>query len=229
MTDPQQAASVLADDQVSDGDLDANAIVAANLRAIRARRGWTQSEVAERLSRVSGGPLLAQASISAMEVGFMAGRRRRFDADELYLLAEVFDVPVLYFLLPFHDDHRAAERLCRLLGPDEHHVDERLRQLSRRATNGALGLMAAMNGGSAEHGAHLDDYRRWRCDRLGAMERELWTDLDRLADLLAGLADALRECGPGGFLRHLERTSTASDSPGRDRALGACSIGRSVR
>lgn len=146
----------------------------------------------------------------------MSGRRRRFDADELYCLAEVFDVPVIYLLLPFPEDHRADERMSRLLGPDEHHVDDRLRQLSSRASRGALGLMAAMNGGGAEPSVCLDDYRRWRSDRLEAMERELWTDLDRLADLLAGLADALRECGPDGFLRHLEGTSTESGSWCRD-------------
>ena len=33
--------------------------------------------------------------------------------------------------------------------------------------------------------------------KVEALERELWTDVDRLADLLASLADALRECGPG--------------------------------
>lgn len=215
MTDTKDVMRVAAADRLSDGDLDANTLVAANLRAIRARRGWTQTEVAARLSRVSGGPLLPQASISAMEVGCMSGRRRRFDADELYLLAEVFDVPVVYFLLPFPEDHRAAERLCRLLGPDEHHVDDRLRQLSRRAANGALGLMAAMNAGDGEPSVCLDDYRQWRTDRLEAIERELWTDLDRLTDLLAGLADALRECGPVGFLRRLERGSSASGPPCR--------------
>lgn len=216
MTDARQITKVAAPDQMSDGDLDANALVAANLRAIRARRGCTQTEVAARLSCVSGGPLLPQASISAMEIGCMNGRRRRFDADELYCLAEVFDVPVVYLLLPSPEDHRAAERMSRLLGPDEHHVDDRLRQLSSRASRGALGLMAAMNGGDAEPNVCLDDYRGWRTDRLEVIERELWTDLDRLADLLAGLADALRACGPVGFLRHLERSSGASGSPCRD-------------
>lgn len=48
------------------------------------------------------------------------------------------------------------------------------------------------------------DYREWRSDRLQAIEKELWTDLDRLAGLLAGLAAALRTCGPDRFLQHLE-------------------------
>lgn len=203
MSCTQQLAAA-ADGQPTDGDLDVNALVAANLRAIRARRGWTQTEVAARLSRVSGEPLLPQASISGMEVGCKSGRRRRFDADELFHLAEVFDVPVIYFLLPFPEDQRAADRLCRLFGPDEHHVDDRLRQLSRRASHGPLGLIAAMNGGRGQANVCLDDYRRWRRDRLEALERELWTDVDRLADLLASLADALGECGPEGFLREFD-------------------------
>lgn len=206
-----------ADPQPSDGDLDANAIVGANLRSIRTRRGWTQIETAERLCRLTGRQP-TQALISLMETGGLNGRRRRFDADELYLLAEVFDVPVVYFLLPSPGDQRIAERMYRLLGPDERALDDRLRELSRRASSDSVALMAAMCGGSSESGVSVEDYQRWRDARLAVMERELWTDLDRLVDLLAGLADALCECGPDGFLRHLERTNAAAGSSRREDA-----------
>jgi transcriptional regulator with XRE-family HTH domain len=208
MNDTQPQDQAPADPQLSDGDLDANALVAANLRSIRARRGWTQIEVAERLSRLNGHKP-TQASISAMEVGGMNGRRRRFDADELYLLAEVFGVPVIYFLLPDPGDQRVAERLCRLLGPDEQSLDDRLRELSRQTSSDSVTLTAAMSGGGPESRVALDDYRRWRSARLEALEQELWTDLERLADVLAGLGEALRTCGPDGFLRHLEGATTA--------------------
>ena len=79
--------------------VDANAVVSYNLRVIRERYGWTQQAVAERLSRLTGHQL-PQASISAMERGFDGDRRRRFDAHELYLLSEVFEVPMAYFFAP---------------------------------------------------------------------------------------------------------------------------------
>ena len=78
--------------------LDLNAVVAHNVKAIRVARGLTQEQVAHRLARFTG-RRLPQASISQME---MSGspRRRRFDAQDLYLLSKVFEVPVVYFLLP---------------------------------------------------------------------------------------------------------------------------------
>jgi hypothetical protein len=56
-------------------------------------------KVAELLGQLTGHQL-PQASISAMERGFDGDRRRRFDAHELYLLARVFDVPIVYFFTP---------------------------------------------------------------------------------------------------------------------------------
>lgn len=184
-------------------DISAGALVASNLRAIRAQRGWTQVEVARRLGQVTGRNF-TQASISAMETGGSNGRQRRFSADQLYLLAEVFDVSVIYFLLPVADDPRAVERVRRLLGPDDDLVDERLRTLSGNAVDNPLALVGAVDGMDGRQRVRAEDYREWRHDRLRAIEKELWTDLDRLVELLAGLATALRTCGPDGFLQHLE-------------------------
>lgn len=179
-------------------DISAGALVASNLRAIRARRGWTQVEVARRLGQATGRNF-TQASISAMETGGTNGRQRRFSADQLYLLAEVFDVSVIYFLLPIADDPRAVERVRRLLGPDEDLVDERLRQLSGHAVDDPLALVGAADGIDGVASVRAEDYREWRHDRLRAIEKDLWTDLDRLAELLAGLAAALKTCGPDRF------------------------------
>lgn len=184
-------------------DISAGALVASNLRAIRALHGWTQVEVARRLGQVTGRNF-TQASISAMETGGSNGRQRRFSADQLYLLAEVFDVPVIYFLLPIADDPRAVERVRRLLGPDDDLVDERLRTLSGHAVDNPLALVGAVDGMDGRQRVRAEDYREWRQDRLRAIEKELWTDLDRLAELLAELAAALRTCGPDRFLQHLE-------------------------
>lgn len=80
--------------------LDLNAIVSYNVRAIRLLRGLTQDQVADRLAEFTG-HRLPQASISQMERSFVDRRRRRlFDAHDLYLLAKVFDVPIVYFFLP---------------------------------------------------------------------------------------------------------------------------------
>src|SRR5437763_8779224 len=117
--------------------IDVNAIVSYNLKVIRERRGMTQEDVAERLATLTG-HRLPQASISAMERGFDGTRRRRFDAHELYLLATVFNVPIVYFFLPppdtglkvLADTHRPISELyASLLGHDSQlePVDDRLR------------------------------------------------------------------------------------------------------
>ena len=79
--------------------LDLNAVVAYNVKAIRLVRGLTQDQVADRLA-VFTGHRLPQASISQMERSFDGGRRRLFDAHDLYLLSKVFGVPIVYFFLP---------------------------------------------------------------------------------------------------------------------------------
>src|SRR5207248_8690639 len=79
--------------------MDVNAVVSYNVKVVRERRGMTQEDVADGLARLTG-HRLPQASISAMERGFDGVRRRRFDAHELYLLAMVFNVPIVYFFIP---------------------------------------------------------------------------------------------------------------------------------
>lgn len=79
--------------------LDLNAVVAYNVKAIRLVRGLTQDQVADRLALFTGNRL-PQASISQMERSFDGGRRRQFDAHDLYLLSKVFEVPIVYFFLP---------------------------------------------------------------------------------------------------------------------------------
>lgn len=79
--------------------LDLNAVVAYNLKAVRLLRRLTQEQVAERLALFTG-RRLPQASISHMERTVDGGRRRLFSAHDLHLLAKVFDVPIVYFFLP---------------------------------------------------------------------------------------------------------------------------------
>ena len=145
-----------ATEETGSSGVDANAVVSYNLRVIRERYGWTQQAVAERLGRLTGHQL-PQASISAMERGFDGDRRRRFDAHELYLLSEVFEVPMAYFFAPPPEESTAGRVLadtglpvCALyaallgrvseLGP----LDERLAQVDTgggEATERELGAL----------------------------------------------------------------------------------------
>ena len=99
MVRPRSRPAEAASPPGSGDGLDVNAVVSYNVKAIRERRGMTQQAVADRLAELTGHQL-PQASISAMERGFDGERRRRFDAHELYLLSQVFDVPIAYFFIP---------------------------------------------------------------------------------------------------------------------------------
>src|SRR5665811_933751 len=80
-------------------DIDLNQVVAYNVREARQMRGWTQEELADRLEPYLG-QRLTQAGISSIERAWDGDRRREFDAHELLIFAMVFDLPILWFLLP---------------------------------------------------------------------------------------------------------------------------------
>jgi transcriptional regulator with XRE-family HTH domain len=61
-------------------------LLAANVRGERARRRWTQAQLAERL----GWP---RTSIHDVEIG-----RRRLDVDGLHALCEAFGIPLVELL-----------------------------------------------------------------------------------------------------------------------------------
>jgi transcriptional regulator with XRE-family HTH domain len=79
---------------VGQATVDANQIVGVNFRLAREMRGWTQEEVATRLSTLNDGVVLPKASISAIERGIERDRRRVFDAQELVKYALLFEVPI---------------------------------------------------------------------------------------------------------------------------------------
>ena len=86
-------------------EVDLNQVVAYNVRAARELRGWTQEDFADRLEPYLG-QRLTQASVSAIERAWDGDRRREFDAHELLVFAMVFDLPIIWFLLPPPNDHR---------------------------------------------------------------------------------------------------------------------------
>lgn len=84
--------------RVNLGMLNANQVVATNMRELRKSAAMTQTMLAEKLTAFTG-RRFTKATISAMELS-ATGRRRVFDAHDLMELACVFDVPVTYLLTP---------------------------------------------------------------------------------------------------------------------------------
>lgn len=208
-----------------DAPIDVNAVVSFNLRAIRERRGWTQQQVADKLARLTG-HRLPQASISAMERGFDGERRRRFDAHELYLLSEVFEVPIPYFFLPpsgaldtpIADTGIPAIQLYfsiigseSQLGP----IDERMQELRLTEPSAMDPLIAAVFGdprGSSATNWH-DHFRTWRKRQVDQLAREYGDRLDDLAAVLAEFAGRLQTFGPRGYLQALAHKEGETSFP----------------
>src|SRR5919106_4988405 len=88
-----------------DSGVDLNSIVAYNFRAARGLRGWTQNETGRRLEPLFG-RRVRQVRVSQIEHAYRGRRRREFDAHELLALALVFELPIIWFLLPPPGDRR---------------------------------------------------------------------------------------------------------------------------
>lgn len=73
---------------------DASRAVAANMRLLRKKRGWTQEELGERLGGWS------MAAVSAAERSVDGKRVKIFDIDEICQLADLFDVTVADLITP---------------------------------------------------------------------------------------------------------------------------------
>lgn len=191
--------------------LDVNAVVSYNVKAIRERKRWTQQEVAERLARLTN-HLLPQASISAMERGFDGDRRRRFDAHELYLLATVFEVPIVYFFLPppdtglkeLADTRRPIPELyASLLGQEWQlePVDERLGDINVSNPDASDRVLAAIFGAEGAARNWHESFRTWRKKRLNEVSREYGDRLDEVALFLAEFAERITTLGPRMYLQ----------------------------
>src|ERR671919_660698 len=93
-------------------EVDLNQVVAYNVRAARELRGWTQDELAVRLEPYLG-QRMTQAGVSSIERAWDGDRRREFDAHELLVFALVFELPIIWFLLPPPDDRRLMRATTR--------------------------------------------------------------------------------------------------------------------
>lgn len=178
--------------------LDLNAIVAYNIKSIRLTRRLTQDQVADRLADFTG-RRLPQASISQMEKAFDGGRRRLFNAHDLYLLAKVFEVPIVYFFLPpppcldrqlASTGEAVADLLETLFGAPTwlRVVDSRLVEI---ADTQGLGIAASEKASSCSVGSrHLHGNKLWEFD-CNARLREIAKLLNELIDRHRADSDAV--------------------------------------
>ncbi len=206
-------------------DVDLNQVVAYNIRAARELRGWTQEDLADRLEPYLG-QRLTQASVSAIERAWDGERRREFDAQELLTYALVFDLPIIWFLLPPPGDHRLMRNTTRpidelyahLLGrPDQlEPVYDRLRQLGITDPTNAEETVEKITG--APSTSRQWSYKERRKELLLALLDQHGDTFDTAIDDLGRVIDHLRHVGIRGFLA--ENTNdddfaTAPDGDGR--------------
>jgi transcriptional regulator with XRE-family HTH domain len=188
-------------------NIDLNQVVAYNIREARQLRGWTQEELADRLEPYLG-QRLTQAGVSSIERAWDSDRRREFDAHEILIFAMVFDLPMLWFLLPPPGDHRVMRSTTRpvdelytwLLGQPQQlePVYERLRQLGITDPTTAEETVEKITGIPAA--ARQWNYRERRKELLLALLDEHADSLDNAVDELGRMVDHLRQVGIRGFI-----------------------------
>ena len=188
-------------------DIDLNQVVAYNIREARQLRGWTQEELADRLAPYLG-QRLTQAGVSSIERAWDGERRREFDAHELLIFAMVFDLPILWFLLPPPGDHRVMRSTTRpvdelyawLLGLPHQlkPLYQRLRQLGITDPTTAEKTVENITGipGAAKQWS----YRERRKELLLAILDEHADSLDTAVEELGRIVDHLRQVGLRGFI-----------------------------
>jgi len=188
-------------------DVDLNQVVAYNVKAARELRGWTQDELADRLEPYIG-QRLTQASVSAIERAWDGERRREFDAHELLTFSMVFDLPIIWFLLPPAGDHRLMRNTTRpidelyahLLGrPDQlEPVYERLRAIGISDPTSSDDTVEKLTG--VPSNAKQWSYKERRKELLLALLDEHQDRFDTAVDELGRVVDHLRQVGLRGFL-----------------------------
>jgi transcriptional regulator with XRE-family HTH domain len=202
-----------------------NEVVAYNFRRARELRGLTQPEAAAALEPFLG-QLLPQASISAIETSWAAGKRREFDAQELLAFACAFDLPLLWFFLPPPGDARRLDRtsdrvneLYRLALGREDQLEVlygRFRELGMTEPGEHDEAFAAVMGAPTR--TTLNDYRYRRKEMLLALLAEHADRVDKAADEIGMFFDHLRQVGIRGLLA--EKANDPDLAHARTKPLG---------
>lgn len=198
--------------------------MAYNFRRARELRGMTQDEAAMALERFTG-VRVAQAAISAMERAVDGEVRREFDAQELFIFARAFDVPIIWFFLPPPRDRRplrqssdyVAELFYLTMGfpeqlPDLH---ARLAEIGAPEPNEADEVWERVIGRPTP--ASRNSYQRRRKEMIMALLSERADELDRAADELGRFFDHLRTVGIRGFVAEHTMDSDYARLPKKGR------------
>lgn len=188
-------------------EIDLNQVVAYNVREARLLRGWTQEDLADQLESYLG-QRLTQAGISSIERAWDGERRREFDAHELLIFAMVFNLPILYFLLPPPGDQRRLQGTSEkvndlygwLLGREGQFepLYERLRQLGitdPTATDEAAEKLLGITSDSRKA-----SFKERRKEMLVALLDRHADNFDRDIEELGRIIDHLRQAGLRGYV-----------------------------
>lgn len=207
-------------------EIDLNQVVAYNVREARQLRGWTQEELADRLEPYLG-QRLTQAGVSSIERAWDGERRREFDAHELLIFAMVFNLPMLYFLLPPPGDHRRMrgtsaqvnELYVWLLGREGQvePVYERLRQLGITDPTAAEETVEQITGITSP--ARQWSYRERRKELLLALLDEHSDNFDKDIEEIGRIVDHLRQVGLRGYVAEKTRDEDFTFKEGRAPTL----------
>ena len=217
--------------------VDLNQVVAYNVRAARELRGWTQEELAERLERYLG-QRLSQAGVSSIERAWDSDRRREFDAHELLIFAMVFDLPIVWFLLPPKGDHRLMRGTTRqvdelyvwLLGRPEklEPLYARLREYGIHDPSENDLVVEKLTGQPAA--SRTWSYKERRKEMLLALLDQHEDSFDNAVEELGKLVDHLRQAGLRGFIaEHTSDDDFTRASPAAEDETTPDGGGRTAR
>lgn len=203
-------------------DVDLNQVVAYNVRAARELRGWTQDQLALQLEPYLG-QRITQAAVSSIERAWDGERRREFDAHELLVFAMVFDLPIIWFLLPPPGDRRLMRGTTRqvdelykwLMGSPEMlpPLYERLHEygiVDPTAADEAAEKVTGIPGPGRQWG-----YKQRRKEMLLALVDQHADSLDNAVDELGRWIDHLRQVGIRGFLAEHTNDNDFAKPPGK--------------
>lgn len=206
-------------------DVDLNQVVAYNVRAARDLRGWTQDEFAAQLEPYLG-QRMTQAGVSSIERAWDGERRREFDAHELLVFAMVFELPIIWFLLPPPEDRRLLRGTTRqvnelykwLMGSPEMlpPLYARLREYGIVDPDAADEAAERVTGITSP--ARQWSYKERRKEMLLALVDQHADSLDAAVDELGGWIDHLRQVGIRGFLAEHTNDNDFAEPPGKRTA-----------
>lgn len=188
-------------------EVDLNQVVAYNVRQARELRDWTQEELAARLEPYLG-QRLTQAAVSAIERAWDGERRREFDAHELLVFALVFDLPIIWFMLPPAGDRRMLRATTRPLNEmyslmlgKPHQLEPlyaRLREYGIVDPDAAEEAVERITGVPSTSRRY--SYKQRRKELMLALLDQHADDLDAAVEELGGWFDHLRQVGIRGFV-----------------------------